>query len=116
MNFNDCVIQVPWMIASLVFLLLAGWLAEQLTVGQLFRQPGPQTHSDSNLPQNGMDGKTIERRSTVLPSRAPDSPDSNQLKKKWMPEQLTTQATGPPRSDAGVGIGMLRGSPLLSAN
>ena len=26
-----------------------------------------------------------------------------------------TQATGPPRSDAGVGIGMLRGNPLLSA-
>ena len=27
-----------------------------------------------------------------------------------------TQATGPPRSDAGVGIGMLRGNPVLSAN
>ena len=27
-----------------------------------------------------------------------------------------TQATGPPRSDAGVGIGMLRGISLLSAN
>ena len=27
-----------------------------------------------------------------------------------------TQATGPPQSDAGVGIGMLRGIPLLSAN
>ena len=26
-----------------------------------------------------------------------------------------TQATGPPRSDAGVGIGMLRGISLLSA-
>ena len=26
-----------------------------------------------------------------------------------------TQATGPLRSDAGVGIGMLRGSPLLLA-
>ena len=26
------------------------------------------------------------------------------------------QATGPPRSDAGVGIGMLRGISLLSAN
>ena len=28
----------------------------------------------------------------------------------------TTQATGPLRSDAGVGIGMLRGISLLSAN
>ena len=27
-----------------------------------------------------------------------------------------TQATGPPRSDAGVGIGMLKGISLLSAN
>ena len=27
-----------------------------------------------------------------------------------------TQATGPLRSDAGVGIGMLRGNPVLSAN
>ena len=27
-----------------------------------------------------------------------------------------TQATGPPRSDAGVGLGMLRGISLLSAN
>ena len=27
-----------------------------------------------------------------------------------------TQATGPPRTDAGVGIGVLRGISLLSAN
>ena len=32
------------------------------------------------------------------------------------PKGPLTQATGPLRSDAGVGIGMLRGNPVLSAN
>ena len=47
---------------------------------------------------------------------APDPLDPKSILSRVLNKESEIQATGPPRSDAGVGIGMLRGISLRSAN